>query len=180
MPLSFSDSQLRAVCAATRQLRYEARRRYLPLIADELDQCGEEIGDGNVARAVPTAVRVIRRNPAPRGDHHHSGDRRPGGARASVRDRLDTARRSGAVPATAGAQAPAVTWRIRLSARAGRLRTRQLFQGCRRGSRVSGSLSRAAVSNSRPLKPSQHRSLSWWLGVGLWQSSSSSLKTGSE
>jgi hypothetical protein len=66
MPLSFSDSQLRTVCAATRQLRYEDRRRYLLLIADELDQSGAEIGDGNVQRAIAHAVRTIRRNPDPR------------------------------------------------------------------------------------------------------------------
>jgi hypothetical protein len=33
MPLSLSDSQLRAVGEATRQLRYEDRRRYLLLLA---------------------------------------------------------------------------------------------------------------------------------------------------
>jgi hypothetical protein len=62
---SFSDAQLRAVCEATRQVPYEDRRRYLLLIADELDQCGDEIGDGSVARAVANAIRTIRRNPEP-------------------------------------------------------------------------------------------------------------------
>ena len=54
--ISFSDAQLRAVCEATRQIRYEDRRRYLLLIANELDQCDGEIGDGSVARAVATAI----------------------------------------------------------------------------------------------------------------------------
>jgi hypothetical protein len=62
--LSFSDAQLRAVCGATRQIQYEDRRRYLLLIADELEQCDGEIGDGNVSRAVAHAVRTTRRNPA--------------------------------------------------------------------------------------------------------------------
>jgi hypothetical protein len=65
MPLSFSDSQLRAVCEATRQLQYQDRRRYLLLIAGELDQCGDEIGDGSVQRAIASAIRTIRRNPTP-------------------------------------------------------------------------------------------------------------------
>ena len=64
MPLSFANSQLRTVCAATRQLRYEDRRRYLLLIADELDQCAE-VGDGSVSRAVAHAIRTIRRTPTP-------------------------------------------------------------------------------------------------------------------
>jgi hypothetical protein len=34
-------------------------------IADELDQCDNEIGDGSVSRAIATAIRHIRRNPAP-------------------------------------------------------------------------------------------------------------------
>jgi hypothetical protein len=47
------------------QIRYQDRRRYLLLIADELDQCAE-VGDGNVSRAIAHAVRTIRRNPDPR------------------------------------------------------------------------------------------------------------------
>ncbi len=62
MIISFSDIQLRAVCAATRQLRYEDHPRYLVLVADELDR-DNEIGDGNVSRAIAHAVRTIRRNP---------------------------------------------------------------------------------------------------------------------
>ena len=63
--ISFSDSQLQSVLAATRQVAYADRTRYLALIATELEQCGDEIGDGAVHRAVANAIRFIRRNPAP-------------------------------------------------------------------------------------------------------------------
>ena len=63
MIISFSDDQLRSIFAATRQVSYEDRARYLVLIADALDCDDTEIGDGSLARAIAQAVRAIRRNP---------------------------------------------------------------------------------------------------------------------
>ena len=54
--------------SAKRPGRYRCgdRRRYLLFVADELDRCGDEIGDDSVGRAIAHAVRMIRRNPDPR------------------------------------------------------------------------------------------------------------------
>jgi hypothetical protein len=65
MIISFSDSQMQSIFAATRQVSYEDRARYLVLVADALDVDDVEIGDGSVSRAIAQAVRTIRRNPAP-------------------------------------------------------------------------------------------------------------------
>jgi hypothetical protein len=63
MIISFSDQQLQSIFAASRQVSYEDRARYLVLIADSLDVDDVEIGDGSVARAVAQAVRTIPRRP---------------------------------------------------------------------------------------------------------------------
>jgi hypothetical protein len=64
MIISFSDQQMQSIFAASRQIEYEDRARYLVLVADALDVDDTEIGDGSVSRAIADAVRTIRRNPA--------------------------------------------------------------------------------------------------------------------
>jgi len=75
------------------QIRYQDRRRYLLLIAVELDQCAA-LGDGNVSRAIAHSVRTIRRNPI-RDEHDHCpGDPWPGDLHSTDRHHLDAAQAS--------------------------------------------------------------------------------------